>query len=399
MPPADEPQIELDRVPAADVVEFGGTRRQPPPWRRLILPAILVLAVIAAAVTAYTRNGHPAAAPPSTSPTPAAQTGSATASSSPSPATGPVTKILGGPLLGITDRWELFGYTGNMLVRIQPAAGRLTQTPVPSLASSGSVALIVTDRAVVVRPLDRVNGYLVPDDQPAIALSGPLAEGSRVLPGPRAGTIWVEHDGGSLQLVGPDGKTTGEQLTVPVAIQSYTVPDGRGYALAIGVGGVYSVRPSGVHRITTGVLLAVGPTGWLTLDCDAVGACEATMTDSGTGSSRRIPSWTKNNLNAFSPGALSPNGRYTAVLDPSAGLSTLVLVDVATGNPRKIPVQLDPETYGDLAFAWTPDSRWLLYPDREGSIQALDPTTGISTVLIGSLPRITQLALRPAPAP
>jgi hypothetical protein len=400
MPGHDEPQIELDRSDPGDVVEFGGTPGRPaPPWRRLILPAVVVCAVVAA-VVAYTRTDHPSAGPSRPSPTPAAPTtptAPTTATALPSitaPIMSPGTVSVGGPLLGVTDRWEVFALSATALIRIEPAAGRITQTPVPRLTSDGLVSLVPTDRGAVILPADRVAGYLVPDGQPAMPLTGLLTDGGRALPGPRPGTLWIEMGGGILQLVDTAGRRLHDRLTVPEAIQAYPVADGSGYVLAVGIGGTYSVRATGIHRISTGNLLAVGLTGWMTIDCDDRAECATVVTDSRTGTTRRVPDW--NGMNIVSAGAISPDGRSAAFIDPSSGRPEVDVLDLATGQVRTAAVDLERDYDIDTGLVWTPDSRWLLYPDPFGNIQALDPRTAQSTTLLAGLFRIIQIALRPA---
>ena len=58
------------------------------------------------------------------------------------------------------------------MVRVQPAQGRVTQTLVPALGSTGPFSFVTGPSQVVIRPWDVVPGYLVPDGKPARPLPG-----------------------------------------------------------------------------------------------------------------------------------------------------------------------------------------------------------------------------------
>lgn len=59
-------------------------------------------------------------------------------------------------------------------------------------------------------------------------------------------------------------------------------PDGAGYLIVYAAGGTYDLRPGSTRRITTGQLLAMGPTGWLTLECDDQLRCFTMAVDRNT---------------------------------------------------------------------------------------------------------------------
>src|SRR3954452_8409494 len=107
------------------------------------------------------------------------------------PVGAPVINELGHPLLGATSRWEVFGRADGEVVRIQPALGRVTRTPVPALSSGGPVSFLVTSAAAVIRPLDLVPGYLVPDDRPSRPMPAVLATSGPMLPGPDPDHLWA----------------------------------------------------------------------------------------------------------------------------------------------------------------------------------------------------------------
>lgn len=174
---------------------------------------------------------------------------------------------VGHPLLGVRAGWELFGRGDGVVVRIQLAQGRITRTTIPVLRSGGPVSFLVGPNLAIVRPLDFVPGYVIPDGKPArqILASLSLGQSGPVFPGPDPTHIWVQNLGGppGLVLTPLDGAGAGAvTISIPPGSSPLdAVPDGAGYLLFPATGGVYDARPDGLHRITGGALLAVGPTG------------------------------------------------------------------------------------------------------------------------------------------
>ena len=80
----------------------------------------------------------------------------------PSPPPVSVTNV-GHPILAVKSRYELFGLTSNGVVAIDFARGQITKTVLPQAEGSAPVSLILGSNQVIVRPLDNVPGYVVPD--------------------------------------------------------------------------------------------------------------------------------------------------------------------------------------------------------------------------------------------
>ncbi len=115
--------------------------------------------------------------------------------------------------------------------------------------------------------------------------------------------------------------------------------DGAGGLVFRATGGVYAATPTGLRRITTGALLAVGPSRWVTLECDATHRCRPYAIDRATGARRAVPAA----LTADVPrGVVAPNGR-TAAMFRLRGDGTPVpyLLDLATGASRPLGVSID----------------------------------------------------------
>ena len=104
---------------------------------------------------------------------------------------------LGPAILGVTDRWELFALGDTSVTQIQLAAGRITTTYFAPLQSTGPVFLVVGPDRAIVKPLDRVPGYVVPDTGPVRGLTGLLDRGAPALPASDSTQVWVgpENDG------------------------------------------------------------------------------------------------------------------------------------------------------------------------------------------------------------
>ncbi len=189
-------------------------------------------------------------------------------------------------LLGVRAGWELLGYGPDRAVRVQLARGRVTQTFVPSIGSTGPVSFVTGPTQMIIRPLDFVPGYLVPDGKPARPLPGCSSQGGAVLPGPRPGEVWLQNSPQSLALVRLDGSRTGVSIRLPPGEWWLASPNGRGNVLLSGVGEIYDVWPGG-SRYIGGILAAVGPTRWLTVNCYRPQPCAEVVTNTATGAQRR----------------------------------------------------------------------------------------------------------------
>jgi hypothetical protein len=382
----------------ADDVEWLDTEPPPNPAAGPRLPRrtwfLLLGAVVVAVVLVLTLTNHRAkrAAPPATpTPTPSSSTSSFQPESS-APTTPPVSVTnLGHPLLNVPTSWELIARSTGDLFRIQLATGRITRTSA-AVASSALVSLVVGPHEVIVRPWDFVAGYLIRDGQPARDLLGMLAVGGPAIPGPTPTRLWVQTDDEQhprMALVDLDGRPTG----VSVPGQDYgVVSDGAGYLIVRRVGGAYDARPDGLHRITSGDVLATGPTGWLAEECDDRHHCTLDVIDRRSGAHRVLGSVSDNE---YSGGVISPDGDLAA-LEPQATASNsnvvLHLIDLSSGTDHTTRITLSNLDPGS-AMVWSPDSRWLFVADAAGRIIAVDHT-GHPQTLDTRLPAILQLTMR-----
>ena len=299
--------------------------------------------------------------------------------------------------MSLRGNWELFGYGSGWVVRIQFASGRITRTAVPPGLSGGPVTFVVGPHQAIIRPLDFVPGYLVPDGHPARLLPGALGSGGTVIPGPQPGTAWVQagFQVTSMPLVRMDGTKAGVFLRLPTGGPRLAIPDGRGYVLADadGPGGLYDVRPGGVRRIA-GMLAAVGPTRWLIVDCRADHRCSNVVVDQAGGARHVLPGPAAEPEPGSPPGVIAPDGSAAAVLRVSGNRVTLHLLNLVSGADLQISVSLDQGSAADQTLAWSPDSRWLFVVAAHGELAAVNARTRHAEGLGVELPPIGQIAVR-----
>ena len=264
----------------------------------------------------------------------------------------------------------------------------------PCRAVARSRSSPVADRAII-RPLDYVPGYVVPDGQPARDMSDRLSDGGPVFPGPDLNHIWVESDSNghtTMVLASLDGRV--RQQSVPVPEGVFPVADGAGYLLLVGTHSVDDAAAGRLHRISTGSLVAVGPTGWLVVECDVGHRC-ATVAIQRADDSRHVigPAVDVGE----SPGVISPNGATAAVFSTGpTGTVTLSLITLSSGRQQPIDVNLNPRQL-DGTIVWSPDSRWLFAATADGSLAAINADTDGVGDLGTSLPPLSQLAIRGVP--
>jgi len=261
------------------------------------------------------------------------------------------------------------------------------------LDSSGSVSLIVGPDRALVRPLDPVPGWVVLDDQPAQAAPAALNHGP-VVPGPDPAHVWVQVGDGEnsvMDLVSLDGAGTGTTVPVPGGGAS-VASDYSGGLLFTSTGGVYDARPSGSKRVTTGTLLAAGPTKWLVVECDDADRCQTILIDRSRGTRKTMGDANYTTV----AGQVSPDGTTAALVGyGSTGVPTLELLNLGTGTDRSVPIALNGNS--DLAhgIAWSPDSRYLFAAGQAGTIYVVDgKSAAVHSLPITPLPQLSEVVLR-----
>jgi hypothetical protein len=378
-----------DRV---EYVDFGGQRERGR-GRTWLSRLVVVCLVIAAVVAVVGRSSHRHAPAPAPKPSPL-----------PQPLSLPPVSVLtvGHRLLGVTAGWELFGLDQTEVVAIQFARGRIVRTPLPPLQGRGPVSFLIGPSAAIIRPMDNTSGYLVPAGDQARPLSGALASGDLLLPGPRPSQEWVVGDSPSmLSLVTAAGHLTRVHITLSAtawAVRS-AMSDGRGGVLVSNVitGDQYDATPGTFQRVGA-ILAAVGPRSWLGVSCHSA-RCRDIVINPVTGSRRVLPG-TPIHLFAwpwpFEPGAVAPNGSAAAVVvadgDDSVALD---LINLSSGAVSRIPVPVS-QNSSSQTLVWSPDSQWLFVLSADGKLLAVNARSHRVQSLGVSLPRFTQLAISAA---
>jgi hypothetical protein len=184
-------------------------------------------------------------------------------------------------------------------------------------------------------------------------------------------------------------------MRLPPGGPSLAAPDGRGYALVLGARSneLYDVLPGGFHRVT-GMLAAVGPTRWLTVDCRHH-RCSDVVVDPASGA-RRILAGPAARPNG-PPGVTAPDGLAAAAVRIIDGQMTLHLINLASGTDQRIDVPLYQQSSGAQALAWSPDSRWLFIIAARGNVVAVSARTHRAEGLGVTLPPVSQIAVRNPP--
>lgn len=394
-----------DRVWSADpeAVRVLGDGEEPAPevrrrdWRRWAPWLSLLLAAVFALVFIATGDPDTSAHPPAPAPTTAARPTTSVSATTVTEGAVSVTEVEG-PLLGVTAGWEVIAHGPGTVSRIELAEGRITTTEIPTLRSTGPVTLLSGPDWVVVRPLDSVPGYFVPDGEPARELHGWLGGGGYVFPGPKPNQVWVEDHSeetdestSMLWLLSVAGERVGS-MAVPATGWQVT-SDHNGYVLAPMTGGTYVVRPEGVRRITTGKVDGVSPGHFLVTECDQQALCSRILIDRATGHRRIIHDDLVSPVLDERREAIAPDGSIAVEVREH----DLWVTDLSDGSARPHDVLIRPGAeFPDPGVVFSPDSEWLFGVDHRGEIVAIDTDTFQTHELGVELPKASSLTIRAA---
>jgi hypothetical protein len=221
--------------------------------------------------------------------------------------------------------------------------------------------------------------------------------GGQALSGPDGKSVWVPGNRGAtftMDLVGVvDGQPTGTSIDLPADLAGSPIPDETGYFIVPANGGAYLAQPSGLRRISTGTVLAAGPTRTLSVECDATHTCTTVVLDRRTGARRVLPERIASP--SVQAGVVAPNGRWAALLEAPGGTPRLRVLDLDTGA-QTVYHQPVGHTFADEVMVWSPDSAWLFVVTADGQIVAIDPVAHAGQDLGVTLPPVVQVAVRPA---
>jgi hypothetical protein len=250
---------------------------------------------------------------------------------------------------------------------------------------------------VIVAPLDFVPGLVVLDGQPSRAMTRLPTEGGPAFPGPDDRHWWAGErtcDHGHvarMDLVDLDGRPVGPSIARPGFPAS---GDGTGKLVYITATGTYLESPTGRSLITTGTVLAIGPTRWLTIEHRGQG-CELVTTDRATGARRALHAVDCLKDDTYFPGVVSPDGTTAAAVEGFAtGTEALHVIDLASGADQVLGVQ---PLYADGSnghLVWSPDSRSLWFVTQQGEVDIVDGHGSHLRRLPLDLPPVAQLAFR-----
>jgi hypothetical protein len=263
------------------------------------------------------------------------------------------------------------------------------------------MSFATTATSAIVRPMDNVNGYLVPVTGPATVLAGLLARTAVVMPGPDAAHVWVlndENSGQRLVLVDAHGKKASPTIALPTTLApggaSSLSPDGAGYVLARGLGGIYDVRLGGAQLVTHGTVLAAGPTTFVVYECDAAAHCSVTAVDRKSGKRAPVPGY-RPEVFALIQGVSSPDGRYAAIVGDGPSGVAISLLNVATGALFPVHVRFMGVALNNVTniAVFTSDSRYLLLAGTDGVVP-VDVAAGTALDTL-PVPPLKAIAIRP----
>ena len=388
-------------------------RERPPRWRLAPLLVVGALAVVVASVVATSRSGPKQATVATTTPSTAAPSTTIDESAvdattfprtvAPSARADAIvsTTGFGAPFLPSVTGTKLVALRDTTLVEVDVDAGLIRQTQLPRIGSTGAMMVVAGSDWTIVRPFDNVRGYLIRAGEPAsTALAGALAPGTfAIYPGPDDGHVWVMTQGndgpfGRLQLVDLDGNVVGS--TPPLdGLQPLGV-DSTGRLIVQGLGGTYVVDGDALRRVTSGALLAIGPSTSLAGECDDAHHCTMVVIDNVSGERRPLPSAAP--PASFGIGTVSPDGRF-AIYVADDGSRGVRLLDLGGGAETSLP-EADQSGVGFGAspsafFVWSADSRYLFFVSLGGTLSAYDVTTGKSAPLATNISGLSQLTARP----
>ena len=299
----------------------------------------------------------------------------------------------GRPLLPGAGSDEVFAQTSTAVYRVELAKGQVTRTSTPLLDQASS--FVAGPGWVVFKTIDNDPGVVVRNGRRAAPLPSGLRPNGRLYPAP----------GGDLWLV-PENPTRGSRVVTRVDIngqsvkgQSFRVSAGIGFPTADAArslfvtnsGGMYQLTPSGVRRLTTGDLLAMGRHHVLVWDCDALARCQPYRLDRTynrrtkmSAAHKAILELYQGNLaqaQDFGGGDLSPDGTCAALRFPGTQLDSwpLAVVDLTTGQSHTLPGNVT-DTNPNTQFTWTANSRYFLAL-TDHQLRTYDTTTGTTRTI------------------
>lgn len=374
--------IEIELEPGSD--QPAGLPDAPPPRRRrrgrALAAAGAIVAVTAVVALANGERGHDDPSP--------------TSHPSSSNAAAPATTIAGGAVapgvaLAGTARVVTMLADGTLSEAV-PADGRVHLLALPR--ASPTDAVVVGADWVVVRPADATAGTVLDGEGLATPAVGGLDQPAvAAFPGRTPDSLWLATGTGDvvLTLYGLDGVPLGAPRRMS-DVHHLLGADGNGEVAVATSGGTYVTSPDGWQRLTTGRVLALGPTVAVVEECDEVLWCRDLVVDRRTGTRRVLlePASRSNGDGAL--GAVSADGTV-AVLSDGCG-TRLDRLDLTTGALTGVAAT---DVATTARPVWSPDGNVLWFVDDGHRLSWWSPATGASDALVSS---VRWFAVRPVVA-
>lgn len=359
-------------------------------WLAGLAVALTALVVAMAGVTSVgdpADRGGGSSDPPSTTPV-----------QQPPKATLGTPVVMLGPTLPGAGTWDVYGRSEAEVIRLELGSGRMTRTPVPQLASDGTVTFLATATGVLARPVRPLPGYQVPDGEPSEPLPPALGRGGLMLPGPEPDMVWITSTSryssrGEMLLASLSSGWVRVQASLPAGASGSVRPDGGGSYYLGSTGGSYVRVPGGYRRLSTGTVLAATRRGLLTAECDQRLRCRHLLIDRRSGTRRKVrllPSFDA----VVTLASLSPNSRYAAVAYRLGTQSAaLHLIDLKTGADQEVAARSD-SGLAEESVVWSPTGRYLAAIGNKGRLVVIATATAQIVPLKADLPPILQVAAK-----
>ena len=281
---------------------------------------------------------------------------------------------------------QIAGYGDGVVHRIDIDSGEIISVEATPIGSSAPVFVMSDSNGVSVVAYDNVDGIRVEGDVATPITDDPF--GGLMLAGPRPDTLWVPGDrsSGTYELYDSLGQPTGDIILLPEFAASASGADGAGGIVSLStLGGAYALDPTGVERITTGELLALGPTAAVAEECDEAYNCGVVIIDRLTGDRSPFEDPVLAASLAEPPSRAFLTGHAVA---PSADVALLyeqvshgfVFVELDTGRATTAPPP-DPQSI----VVWSDDGRAAVYLS-DGRLQIFDRATSSVRALEGVPP-------------
>lgn len=249
---------------------------------------------------------------------------------------------------------------------IEIDTGSVVRYDTPNLDSAAPATIVAAGGTVSVESYDLVAGFELDTETGDVSLTAGDQIVGPAYRGPTASTLWISE-----QPIGQPGvrfalrDVRGERIGPTIEIADATVigSDGAGGLVVEGPGGVYVARMAEQPvRLTTGDVLAIGPTAAFVRECDVALVCGEYRVDRFSGERTPIDNpqlraaLVDEGLVGLTGTTVSPDGQVVAVRSELDGDPGWVMIDLADGSASKVP-----GLGGSSPVIWSDDSAASVY--------------------------------------